>query len=72
MDEQFLVSEPMDAVFCRNVIIYFERATQQRLLARLCHCLKDGGYLFLGHSETVHGFDLPLVRISSTIYRKVT
>jgi chemotaxis protein methyltransferase CheR len=71
MDEQFLVSEPMDAVFCRNVIIYFERATQQRLLGRLCHCLKDGGYLFLGHSETVHGFDLPLVRISSTIYRKV-
>jgi chemotaxis protein methyltransferase CheR len=72
MDEQFVVSEPMDAVFCRNVIIYFERATQQKLLGRLCHCLKDGGYLFLGHSETVHGFDLPLVRISSTIYRKVT
>ena len=61
----------MDAIFCRNVIIYFERATQNRLLSRLCQCLKTGGYLFLGHSETVHGFDLPLVRISSTIYRKV-
>lgn len=71
MDEKLMVSELMDAVFCRNVIIYFERATQQKLLARLCNCLKGGGHLFLGHSETVHGFDLPLVRISSTIYRKV-
>jgi chemotaxis protein methyltransferase CheR len=71
MDEQFTVAEPMDALFCRNVIIYFERDTQQNLLSRLCRCLKTGGYLFLGHSETVHGFDLPLVRISSTIYRKV-
>jgi chemotaxis protein methyltransferase CheR len=71
MDEQLMASELMDAVFCRNVIIYFERPTQQKLLARLCNCLKSGGHLFLGHSETVHGFDLPLVRISSTIYRKV-
>ncbi len=72
MEEQLMAAERMDAVFCRNVIIYFERATQRQLLARLCRCLKTGGYLFLGHSETVHGFDLPLVRISSTIYRKVT
>jgi len=71
MDERLMASELMDAVFCRNVIIYFERATQQKLLSRLCHCLKPNGYLFLGHSETVHGFDLPLLRISSTIYRKI-
>ncbi len=71
MEEQILTPEPMDAIFCRNVIIYFERATQYRLLSRLCGCVKIGGHLFLGHSETVHGFDLPLVRISSTIYRKV-
>lgn len=71
MDEHLRVPELMDAIFCRNVIIYFERSTQNKLLARLCRCLKTGGYLFLGHSETVHGFDLPLVRISSTIYRKI-
>jgi len=53
------------------VIIYFDRATQYRLLSRLCRYLKTGGYLFLGHSETVHGFDLPLSRIASTIHRKV-
>ncbi|HUJ16999.1 MAG TPA: protein-glutamate O-methyltransferase CheR [Nitrospirota bacterium] len=71
MDEHLSAPELMDAIFCRNVIIYFERATQYRLLGRLCRCLKTNGHLFLGHSETVHGFDLPLVRISSTIYRKV-
>jgi chemotaxis protein methyltransferase CheR len=72
MDENLIVPEKADAIFCRNVIIYFERATQYQLLSRLCQCLKTGGYLFLGHSETVHGFDLPLVRIASTIYRKMS
>jgi chemotaxis protein methyltransferase CheR len=71
MDERLRLPDLVDAVFCRNVIIYFERATQHVLLSRLCRFLKTGGYLFLGHSETVHGFDLPLVRISSTIYRKI-
>ncbi len=69
MDEHLVVPEKVDAIFCRNVIIYFERETQYQLLIRLCRCLKRGGFLFLGHSETVHGFDLPLVRIASTIYR---
>ncbi len=72
MDEHLRVAAEADAIFCRNVIIYFERETQYRFLSRLCRCLRTGGYLFLGHSETVHGFDLPLVRIESTIYRKVT
>jgi chemotaxis protein methyltransferase CheR len=60
----------LDAIFCRNVIIYFDRPTQGALLERLCRYIKRDGYLFLGHSETVHGFDLPLTRMSSTIYRK--
>ncbi len=72
MDEHCALSEPADAIFCRNVIIYFERATQEQLLGRLCRSLKLGGYLFLGHSETVHGFDLPLSRVGSTVYRKVS
>jgi chemotaxis protein methyltransferase CheR len=70
MDENIMPLETMDAIFCRNVIIYFDRETQYRILSRLCRTLKSGGYLFLGHSETVHGFELPLVRIASTIYRK--
>lgn len=64
-------SEGVDAIFCRNVLIYFDQVTQRRIVSRLCNCLKPGGYLFLGHSETVHGFDLPVVRVASTIYKKI-
>jgi chemotaxis protein methyltransferase CheR len=71
MDEQYRRPELLDVIFCRNVIIYFERANQEQLLGRLCDSLKPGGYLFLGHSETVHGFDLPLQRVTSTVYRKI-
>jgi chemotaxis protein methyltransferase CheR len=71
MEESFSFSEPLDVVFCRNVIIYFDRATQERLISRFCRVLKPEGYLFLGHSESVHGFDLPLRRITSTVYRKI-
>jgi chemotaxis protein methyltransferase CheR len=72
MDEKYTLREgSLDAIFCRNVIIYFDRRTQGALLDRLCRYIKRDGYLFLGHSETIHGFDLPLVRMSSTIYRKV-
>jgi chemotaxis protein methyltransferase CheR len=72
MEEAFTLPErSMDAIFCRNVIIYFDRQTQYLLLGKLCRYLKATGHLFLGHSETVHGFDLPLERVASTIYRKV-
>jgi chemotaxis protein methyltransferase CheR len=73
MDEYFAIPEAsIDALFCRNVMIYFDRGTQNKLLERFCRYLKMGEYLFLGHSETVQGFNLPLVRIESTIYRKAS
>lgn len=72
MDEHFAIPlESLEAIFCRNVMIYFERDTQHKLLGRYCRHLKTDKYLFLGHSETIQGFDLPLVRLASTIYRKV-
>jgi chemotaxis protein methyltransferase CheR len=71
MDESFSFSEPLDIIFCRNVIIYFDRSTQERLINRFCRVLKPEGHLFLGHSESVHGLDLPLRRITSTVYRKI-
>lgn len=70
MDEQAVLPQQLDAIFCRNVIIYFERADQERLLLRLSRFLAPGGHLFLGNSETVHGYELPLVRVTSTVYRK--
>jgi chemotaxis protein methyltransferase CheR len=72
MEESYGLPEgSMDAIFCRNVMIYFDRDTQAKLLGRFCRYLKTGGHLFLGHSESVHGFDLPLQRIASTIHRKI-
>jgi len=62
--------KPMDVIFCRNVIIYFDRPTQYKVLGNLCDHLSTGGTLFLGHSETVNGLGLPLEMIESTIYKK--
>jgi chemotaxis protein methyltransferase CheR len=71
MDGDFGMREPMDVIFCRNVVIYFDRPTQERLIRRFCGHLIDGGYLFMGHSETVHGMDLPVAPVAPTVYRKV-
>lgn len=70
MDTDYGFRETMDVIFCRNVFIYFDKETQERLLGRLCKNLAAGGYLFLGHSETVTGLDLPLTRVAPSVYRK--
>ncbi len=70
MEGDFGMREPMDVIFCRNVIIYFDRPTQEKLLKRFCKHLVPGGYIFMGHSETLQGMDLPLVPVAPTVYRK--
>jgi len=70
VDRDFGLEETKDIIFCRNVIIYFDRPTQLKLLNQFCHHLSAKGYLFLGSSETLSGFDVPLDRVESTIYRK--
>ncbi|MCP5052547.1 MAG: protein-glutamate O-methyltransferase CheR [bacterium] len=64
--------EPMDVVFCRNVIIYFAPPNQEKVLRIFVDSLRPGGYLFIGHSESLQGFDLPVRQIQPTIYKKVT
>jgi len=59
-----------DVIFCRNVLIYFDRPTQHRVLSGLCRALPQGGYLFLGHSDSVTGLDLPLEPLIPSVYRK--
>jgi chemotaxis protein methyltransferase CheR len=71
MEDQFDITEKMAVVFCRNVLIYFDRRTQEEVLSRICRHLISGGYLFTGHSETLHGLDLPLTSVASTIYRRL-
>ncbi len=63
--------ETMDVVFCRNVIIYFDRPTQEALVNRLCRHLRPEGYLFMGHSETLFSMRAPLRQIAPTIYMRV-
>jgi chemotaxis protein methyltransferase CheR len=70
MDSDYALKDKMDVIFCRNVIIYFDRSTQQAILERLCRHLLPGGYLFMGHSETLNGMNLPLQPVAATIYRK--
>jgi len=70
MDGDYGIRGKMDVIFCRNVIIYFDGPTQERLLSRLCRHLMPGGYLFMGHSETLNGLDLPLISVAPTVYRK--
>lgn len=70
MDGDFGMREPMDIIFCRNVVIYFDKATQERLLNKFYRQLIPGGYLFMGHSETLSGLDVPFVQMASTVYRK--
>jgi chemotaxis protein methyltransferase CheR len=70
MNETWKFNHAFDVIFCRNVIIYFDRQTQQALLNRFVEHLAPGGYLFLGHSETLNGLDLPLSVAAPTVYRK--
>src|SRR5579862_2997356 len=70
MESDFGLAECPEIIFCRNVIIYFDRATQVRLLGKLTRQLAPGGYFFAGHSESLQGMDLPLVPVAPAVYRK--
>ena len=70
LQEDFGLREKMDIIFCRNVIIYFDKTTQAELLHRFYQHLIPGGYIFMGHSETLNALNVPFVMIESTVYRK--
>jgi chemotaxis protein methyltransferase CheR len=71
MDNAYPVGTDMDFIFCRNILIYFDKPTQEQVLSRLCDHLRPGGYLVLGHSESAVGVDLPVVAVVNTIFQKV-
>lgn len=70
MDEAYPVDRDMDVIFCRNILIYFDKPTQSKVLGRLCQHLRPGGYLFLGHSESIVGIDLPVRQIANTVFQR--
>jgi chemotaxis protein methyltransferase CheR len=62
---------PFDVIFCRNVMIYFDAPTKERLIERFARQLKRGGYLYIGHSERVSGPATALLEpVGPTIYRR--
>jgi chemotaxis protein methyltransferase CheR len=71
LSSDYSIFGSFDIIFCRNVLIYFERAIQYRIIYNLCTQLNPGGYLFLGHSETTMGFTLPLKTIRPSIFNKL-
>jgi chemotaxis protein methyltransferase CheR len=68
--EPFEFKRSFDLILCRNVMIYFDRSAQAALVNKFYEVLRDGGYMFVGHSETLTGVDHPFTQIKPSIYRK--
>ena len=70
MDKTFPFRKPFDAVFCRNVMIYFDRETRINLVTKYHHHTAPGGYLFIGHSETLGRGETPWDYVMPAVYTK--
>jgi chemotaxis protein methyltransferase CheR len=68
--EPFHYRQPFQVIFCRNVMIYFNKATQTDLVNRFAPCLAPGGYLLIGHSESLTGLTHPYRYVQPAVYRK--
>lgn len=71
MNKTFDVTEKFNVIFCRNVLIYFDRETQESVINKLSNYLLPGGIFFIGHSESLSGMNVPLEHIRPTIFRKI-
>lgn len=69
--ESWPMSGPFDVIFCRNVVIYFDRDTQKKLFDRYADYLPVGGHLIIGHSESINGLSDRFESVGNTIYRKL-
>ncbi|PJA78506.1 MAG: chemotaxis protein CheR, partial [Nitrospirae bacterium CG_4_9_14_3_um_filter_51_5] len=70
MDPAFPIRSSLDVIFCRNVMIYFDRPTQAKLIEKFFRYLRPGGYLFIGHSESLQWIDHQFTYLRPTIYQK--
>jgi len=67
----FKLPNKQDIIFCRNVVIYFDRPTQEVLFTKFCNNLQSGGYLFIGHSESLSGMKLPIRQVAPTVFQRI-
>ncbi len=70
MTKQFPFKGNFDLISCRNVMIYFDHKTKEELVNKLYEQLRPGGYLFIGHSETLNGLNTPFTYVKSAIYQR--
>lgn len=70
MESQFPFKKKFHVIFCRNVMIYFDNPTRDRLVQKFYDSLETGGYLFIGHSETLNREKTPFKYIMPAVYRK--
>ncbi|EKV56347.1 CheR family methyltransferase [Brachyspira hampsonii] len=70
-DEDFDIHTQFDLIFCRNVIIYFDKEFQKELFNKFHRYLKDDGLVFIGHSETLFGVSDKFKYVASNIYKKI-
>jgi chemotaxis protein methyltransferase CheR len=69
MNDDYRIRDMFDIVFCRNVLIYFDRQTQESVIRKICQHINPGGYLFAGHSESLSGMDIPAVKVHTAVFR---
>ena len=65
------IKDIMDCIFCRNVVIYFDKPTKEKLVERYADLIMDDGYLFMGHSESLYKSTDRFKLLGKTIYQKV-
>lgn len=70
--ESWPMKGPFDAIFCRNVVIYFDKPTQKKLFNRFAEIIKPGGWLYVGHSESLHNVCDRFELLGRTVYQRVT
>ena len=70
MAPAFPIKTPLDVIFCRNVMIYFDRPTQAALMGKFYRYLRPGGFLFIGHSESLQWIEHQFTYVKPTIYQK--
>ncbi|HEY2017329.1 MAG TPA: CheR family methyltransferase [Bryobacteraceae bacterium] len=70
MDEDYSIRDIFDIVFFRNVMIYFDRRTQEAVIRKICRNLAPGGYFFAGHSESLAGLETPVRCVKTSVFRK--
>lgn len=68
--QEWPITGPFDIIFCRNVVIYFDKDTQRKLFARFSNLMTAGGHLFIGHSESLHNVSTQFKLLRQTMYQR--